>query len=201
MAGYVIEPQRRLAIRDRYDVIVVGGGIAGVAAAVAAAREGAKTCLIEKEYALGGLATLGNIIIYLPLCDGMGHKVSGGLAEALLKLSVCDGSQDSTSGGRDIPDCWKHPAPPEQRPGEALYHRLQSRHLCAWRWNNWSSDTALNCSMTRASAASTNAATASTPSSSRIRAAALHCRARRSSMPPAMPMCAWRPVKPSPTAM
>ena len=115
MAGYVVEPQRRLAVRDRYDVIVVGGGIAGVAAAVAAAREGAKTCLIEKEYALGGLATLGNIIVYLPLCDGMGHKVSAGLAESLLKLSVRDGSQDSTSGGRDIPDCWKHAAPIEQR--------------------------------------------------------------------------------------
>ena len=59
-----------IPIVDEYDVCVVGGGVAGVAAALSAAREGARTCLIEKEYALGGLATLGLIVYYLPLCDG-----------------------------------------------------------------------------------------------------------------------------------
>ena len=48
-----------IPIVDEYDVCVVGGGVAGVAAALSAAREGARTCLIEKEYALDGLATLG----------------------------------------------------------------------------------------------------------------------------------------------
>ena len=37
---------------------VVGGGVAGVAAALSAAREGARTCLIEKEYALGSVGQL-----------------------------------------------------------------------------------------------------------------------------------------------
>ena len=37
-----------IPIVDEYDVCVVGGGVAGVAAALSAAREGARTCLIEK---------------------------------------------------------------------------------------------------------------------------------------------------------
>jgi len=77
-----------------YDVAVCGGGIAGIAAALAAARNGANTCLLEKEYALGGLATLGLIVIYLPLCDGDGVKMSGGIAEELLKNSVKYGPGD-----------------------------------------------------------------------------------------------------------
>ena len=72
------------------DVFVAGGGIAGIAAALAAAREGAKVILAEREYMLGGLATAGLITIYLPLCDGMGKQVSFGLAEELLRLSVTD---------------------------------------------------------------------------------------------------------------
>ena len=55
-----------------YDVVVCGGGVAGVSAAVAAAGRGAKTVLIEKQCLLGGLATSGLIYIYLPLCDGKG---------------------------------------------------------------------------------------------------------------------------------
>ena len=73
---------------DAYDVCVVGGGVAGAAAALAAARRGVRTCLIEKEYALGGLATLGLVVIYLPLCDGRGRQVIGGISEEFLKLSL-----------------------------------------------------------------------------------------------------------------
>ena len=40
----------------KYDVIVVGGGFAGTAAAVSAAREGAKVLLLEKSGFLGGAA-------------------------------------------------------------------------------------------------------------------------------------------------
>ena len=115
MANYLIEPRRRVPVRGRYDVLVIGGGIAGVASAIAAAREGASVCLIEKEFALGGLATLGNVIVYLPLCDGMGRLLSGGLAESFLKLSLRDGSHLSVPGGMDIPACWKTKATPSQR--------------------------------------------------------------------------------------
>ena len=65
------------------DVAVIGGGIAGVAAAVQAARSGKKTILVEKTILLGGLATSGLVYIYLPLCDGFGHQVTFGLSEEL----------------------------------------------------------------------------------------------------------------------
>ena len=51
-----------LPVLDTCDVLIAGGGVAGVAAALSAARAGAKVTLIEREYALGGLATLGPII-------------------------------------------------------------------------------------------------------------------------------------------
>lgn len=71
-----------------FDCVVVGGGIAGVSAAVSAARGGAKTLLIEKSINLGGLATNGLISWYEPLCDGNGNQVIYGIAEELIKLSV-----------------------------------------------------------------------------------------------------------------
>lgn len=45
---------------DTYDVIVCGGGTAGCAAALAAARGGAKTLLIERSFSVGGMLTIGN---------------------------------------------------------------------------------------------------------------------------------------------
>lgn len=78
----------------KYDVAVCGGGFAGISAALAAAREGKSVILFEKEYMLGGLGTAGLVTIYLPLCDGMGHQVSFGIAEELLKLSITYGAED-----------------------------------------------------------------------------------------------------------
>lgn len=75
-----------------FDVAVCGGGFAGISAALAAARQGKKVILFEKEYMLGGLGTAGLITIYLPLCDGFGHQVSFGIAEELLKLSITYGA-------------------------------------------------------------------------------------------------------------
>jgi hypothetical protein len=78
---------------NQYDVAVCGGGVAGIAAALAASREGKKVILFEKEYMLGGLGTAGLVTIYLPLCDGYGHQVSFGIAEELLKLSITYGAE------------------------------------------------------------------------------------------------------------
>lgn len=77
----------------KYDVAVCGGGFAGISAALAASREGKKVILFEKEYILGGLGTAGLVTIYLPICDGMGHQVSFGIAEELLKLSITYGAE------------------------------------------------------------------------------------------------------------
>lgn len=111
---HIIEPARNIEVAARYDVVVVGGGIAGVAAAIAAARNGATVCLLEKEYAPGGLATLGLVVIYLPLCDGRGRLISTGLAEELLLLAVRDGSAA-------IPVCWR----PGGDAAERRKHRYQ----------------------------------------------------------------------------
>ena len=48
-----------------YDVAVVGGGIAGAAAALQSARSGKKTVLIEKTILLGGLATSGLVYTHI----------------------------------------------------------------------------------------------------------------------------------------
>jgi thioredoxin reductase len=69
-----------------YDVIVAGGGAAGVGAAVGAARAGAHTLLIERGSFLGGAATLRSVTTYCGLylsgseeTDTPGHRQLGGL--------------------------------------------------------------------------------------------------------------------------
>lgn len=91
---YIKEPAKSLEVKGEYDVIVAGGGVAGVASALSAARCGAKVLLIEKQYMLGGLATAGLVTIYLPLCDGEGRQVSFSIAEELLRLSIKHGMED-----------------------------------------------------------------------------------------------------------
>jgi hypothetical protein len=106
----VFEPQRNVPLDAVCDVVVAGGGIAGVAAAIAAAREGVSVILMEKQFGLGGLATLGHVVKYLPLCDGYGKQVMGGLAEELLQRSVMElkGKPLPSAGFVPVPDCWTH---------------------------------------------------------------------------------------------
>lgn len=56
---YINEPARQIPVLMDCDVIVVGGGTSGIIAAIAAARQGAKTVVIERFGALGGLLTVG----------------------------------------------------------------------------------------------------------------------------------------------
>ncbi len=91
----ISEKARETEVKYDCDVAVAGGGFAGAAAALAAARQGKKVILCEREFMLGGLGTLGLVTIYLPLCDGMGNQVSFGIAEELFRLSIKRGADDA----------------------------------------------------------------------------------------------------------
>ena len=100
-------------VLDKHDVVVVGGGLGGVAAGLAAARRGLSVALVEKGPYLGGLATMGLIAIYLPICDGYGRQVVGGLAEELLHLSI-------KYGPGEVPK-------PRQNPDATVVERAKAR--------------------------------------------------------------------------
>ena len=86
----IVEPSRALDVSDSADVVVAGAGIAGIAAALAAARAGASVLLLEDSFSPGGLATVGMVPEYLPIDDGRGRKVMGGITEELLHLSTAN---------------------------------------------------------------------------------------------------------------
>ena len=111
MRESIKEPARELPVTDTCDVLVAGGGIAGVSAALAAARNGADVLLLEREFGLGGLATLGLIAIFLPLCDGRGNQVCGGICEELFRLSIAHGAEE----GYPVPCAWLEKGPLEER--------------------------------------------------------------------------------------
>ncbi|MBM4081980.1 MAG: FAD-dependent oxidoreductase, partial [Planctomycetes bacterium] len=58
------QDERLLPVLGAYDVVVVGGGTSGAPAGIAAARQGAKTLVVEYLHGLGGVGTLGLITIY-----------------------------------------------------------------------------------------------------------------------------------------
>ena len=117
MNNTVREPARDLPVSSSADVVVAGGGIAGCAAALAAARAGASVLLLENTCTLGGLATAGNVTIYLPIDDGRGRVVLGGIARELFDLSVADVKHPApVAGFRPPPAAWLDPAStPEAR--------------------------------------------------------------------------------------
>lgn len=127
MLSHVVEPLREIPVDSTFDVVVVGGGIAGVSAALAAARQGIHVALIEKQFGLGGLATLGNVVVYLPLCDGNGHQVIGGIGEELLHLSVAELKTPMPKARfTPAPTCWKSNEITEK----ILSERRRERFVC-----------------------------------------------------------------------
>ena len=77
----------QIKVDDQWDVIIVGGGPAGCTAAIAAAREGAKTLLIEAMGQLGGMGTAGMVPAWCPFSDGE-KIIYKGLAEKIFRESM-----------------------------------------------------------------------------------------------------------------
>lgn len=92
MSRTISRPARELPVAVETDVLVCGGGPAGTAAAVAAARQGARVTLIERYNHLGGLAT-GGLVLVLPHFFDHGRPVIGGIGlETRTDLLACRGA-------------------------------------------------------------------------------------------------------------
>ena len=72
---HIREPERHTPVVAETDLLVCGGGFAGVAAAVCAARLGARVLLLERYGFLGGLATGGLVITTPPLDNGINREI------------------------------------------------------------------------------------------------------------------------------
>src|ERR1700676_4636110 len=81
------EPARKIPLYGEYEVAILGGGPAGIAAAVAAARAGRRTLLIERYGFLGGMGTAAGVTNFCGLhanVHGEMHRVVQGVASDLL---------------------------------------------------------------------------------------------------------------------
>ncbi len=113
---------KTLNVKKKYDIIVCGGGVAGVAAAVTAANNGYSVLLIEKSNILGGLATLGLINLFVPMCNGRGKQIIFGLCEKWARLS-------GKYGYDTIPEEWKNGEP--KKPTDIRYIQRYSPNIFA----------------------------------------------------------------------
>jgi glycine/D-amino acid oxidase-like deaminating enzyme len=84
----VYEPARKTPVLRQVEVAVIGGGVAGLGAAVAAARMGREVVLVERYGHLGGLATGGLVLLWDDMDDGTGPTVGGIAAEMLSRLAA-----------------------------------------------------------------------------------------------------------------
>ena len=110
--GYVKEPSHKIPVVASVDVIVVGGGPAGVAAAVSAARQGASTMLVEKTSYLGGLWT-GGLVLPVLATHGKGKsgewtKATGGICVELCDKLLKEGWAFNPDSPRVDPEATKY---------------------------------------------------------------------------------------------
>ena len=102
--GSVREPARDIPVVRKCDVLVVGGGPGGCAAASAAAEMGADTVLVERYGHLGGMSTGGFVVWIDRMSDWKGKQVITGFATELLDRLPSDailGPPDELWGSKD----------------------------------------------------------------------------------------------------
>ena len=84
------EEARDIPVLDEVDVIVAGGGLTGVIAAISATRKGAKTLLIEQHGFLGGVAALG--VPIKGFHDDNNRQIVGGIPWELIERLIKEGA-------------------------------------------------------------------------------------------------------------
>lgn len=99
-----IKYSKTVSVKGEYDVVVIGGGVAGCAAALSASREGKKVILLEKSVSLGGLATIGLINLFVPLCNARGKQIIHGMCDEFFNLCM-------KYGYDTVPSDWKDGEP------------------------------------------------------------------------------------------
>lgn len=104
-APFVDEPPRRTPVWGEFDVLVLGGGPAGLAAAVSASRHGARTLLVERYGFLGGMGTAGGVTNFAGLYgrrNAVMQPLVGGVVTELLdrieRLGGLNTPQDGLDG-------------------------------------------------------------------------------------------------------
>src|SRR5882724_11828204 len=84
----LFEPERQVRVHGEYEAVVVGGGPAGIMAAVGAAMHGRQTLLIERYGFLGGMGTAAGVTNFFGLyanIDGESRQVVRGVVDELLR--------------------------------------------------------------------------------------------------------------------
>ena len=93
--------RREIPIEEGYNLVVVGGGPAGVAAAVCAGRLGAKVLLVEAMGCLGGMGSSGLVTAFDPMSDGR-RMLVGGLMREIVETMYERGFLAPYA----TPECW-----------------------------------------------------------------------------------------------
>ena len=103
----IVEPSRKTSLFGEYEVVVLGGGPAGIAAALAAGRSGRSTLLIERYGFLGGAGTAAGLSTFCGLhavVHGKHEQVVHGIADDILDRLARDGRAEQAAPHDPRPD-------------------------------------------------------------------------------------------------